>query len=354
MLTPMKPVKNKHATRTRILGIETSCDETAVSIVTGNRGRLTIDAQIISSQISTHQKYGGVVPEVAARHHVHNMIPVITEALRTARRTPDDIDVIAVTRGPGLITSLRIGVQTAKTLSYVWNKPLIGVNHMEGHVYANWLDQSKVVFPVLCLVVSGGHTQLILMTGHGGYRLLGQTRDDAAGEAFDKVAKMLKLPYPGGPRIQKLARQGSANRFAFPRPMLNQPNDDFSFAGLKTAVLTVLANEYQTKKPPLEDICASFQQAVIDVLVQKTIRAAKKHNAKTVILAGGVAANQPLRNQLKRAIHALNPHIRYSTPPLSRCTDNATMIAMAGYAQLQKNNYDDWRTMESDPNWELV
>ncbi|MBI5037493.1 MAG: tRNA (adenosine(37)-N6)-threonylcarbamoyltransferase complex transferase subunit TsaD [Candidatus Kerfeldbacteria bacterium] len=338
----------------RILGIETSCDETAVSIITGNRGRLKIEAHVVSSQIATHRKYGGVVPEVAARHHVHNMIPVIMEALRTTHRTPDDIDAIAVTRGPGLITSLRVGVQTAKTLSYVWNKPLIGVNHMEGHVYANWLDQSNITFPVLCLVVSGGHTQLILMTDHGQYRLLGQTRDDAAGEAFDKVAKMLKLPYPGGPRIQKLAVKGNAQRFNFPRPMLNQNNDDFSFAGLKTAVLTVLTNHYQSKKPPLADICASFQQAVIDVLVQKTIRAANQYHTKSVILAGGVAANQPLREQLKQAVRTLNPRIKYGTPPLSLCTDNATMIAMAGYAQARKKRFDDWHTMEADPNWELV
>ena len=233
-----------------ILGIETSCDDTAVSLIRGTKNKLTILSHIVSSQIMTHRKYGGVVPEVAARRHVINIIPTLDSALRQAKISSDKIDVIAVTRGPGLVTSLRVGVQTAKTLAFAWGKKIIGVNHMEGHIYANWLGHHKILLPALCLIVSGGHTELILMKNHGQYKLVGQTRDDAAGEAFDKVAKLIGLKYPGGPLIQKLAKQGNANRFNFPRPMLYQKNYDFSFSGLKTAVLYLVKKEFSEKTSP--------------------------------------------------------------------------------------------------------
>lgn len=337
-----------------IVGIETSCDETAVSVIEGSGNTIHIKSHVISSQISTHQKYGGVVPEVAARHHMINMIPTVHAALRKAGCKPSHIDLIAVTQGPGLVTSLRVGVQTAKTLSYAWGVPLLGVNHMEGHIYANWQGKVQIKFPVICLVVSGGHTEIISMPKHGTYHLIGRTRDDAAGEAFDKVAKLMGVPYPGGPHIQKLAEQGNPARFAFPRPMLSQQNYDFSFAGLKTAVLYLVRKKFTPRTIPLADVSASFQQAVIDVLVGKTVRAARDFSARTVVLAGGVAANAPLREQLKEAIRRLSPRITYSTPPLSLCTDNASMIAMAGYWRARKKKFSDWKTLEADPNWELV
>lgn len=337
-----------------ILGIETSCDETAVSVVTGRRDRLEINSHIISSQIKTHRKYGGVVPEVAARHHVINMIPVVDQALRDARLAPRQIDIIAVTKGPGLISSLRIGVQSAKALAYAWGKPILGINHMEGHIYANWNGSQRIHFPALCLVVSGGHTELILMRRHGAYTLIGRTRDDAAGEAFDKVAKLLGIPYPGGPHIQRLAEKGDPARFALPRPMLYDKNYDFSFAGLKTAVLYLVKKEFGTKKPPLPDLCASFQQAVIDVLVKKTVRAAEHYKVRSVLLAGGVAANGPLRDGLGAALRESAHAITYVQPDLKLCTDNASMIAMAAYWHARKQERGNWKTLEADPNWELV
>lgn len=337
-----------------ILGIETSCDETAASVITASRNTLSIRSHIISSQIPTHRQYGGVVPEVAARHHVMNMMPVIDAALHDAHITPQHLSAIAVTRGPGLVTSLRVGVQTAKTLGYLWRTPLIGVNHMEGHLYANWLGVQKVAFPVIALIVSGGHTEIIRMPQHGTYQLIGRTRDDAAGEAFDKVAKLMGVPYPGGPHIQKLAEQGDPTRFDFPRPMINRDNFDFSFSGLKTSVLYLIKKQFAGKTVPVADISASFQQAAIDVLVTKTVRAAQTYNAQTVMLAGGVAANTPLRTALQERVAATMPKTIYHVPALKLCTDNASMIAIAGYWHARAKDFDDWRTLEADPNWELV
>jgi N6-L-threonylcarbamoyladenine synthase len=337
-----------------ILGIETSCDDTAASVMRGEKNRLTILSHLISSQITTLKKYGGVVPEVAARQHIVSIMPTIDLALRQARVAPKDIDVIAVTAGPGLITALRVGVQTAKTLAYVWNTKLIGLNHIEGHIYANWYEHPELKFPSLCLVVSGGHTELVLMKGHDDYHLVGRTRDDAAGEAFDKVAKLLNIGFPGGPKIQQLARTGDAVRFDFPRPMLKEKNYDFSFSGLKTAVLYFVKKEFVHKKLPLADICASFQQAVIDVLVAKTIRAAKEFRVKSVLVAGGVAANQPLRQQLKNAIATQLDEVAFSTPPVRLCTDNGSMIAVAGYYHAKRRHFSSWKTLEPNPNWELV
>jgi len=337
-----------------ILGIESSCDETAISVLKAGRQQFKILAHTVASQIKIHRRYGGVVPEVAARQHVTSIIPTLEASLKEAMITPEKINAIAVTVGPGLITSLRVGVQTAKTLSLVWQKKLIKVNHMEGHIYANWLNNHHIKFPALCLVVSGGHTELILVKKHDQYQLIGQTRDDAAGEAFDKVAKLLNIGYPGGPKIQALAKKGDPKKFDFPRPMLDQNNYDFSFSGLKTSVLYLLKKKYYNKKPPINDICASFQQAAIDVLVTKTITAARTLKVKTVLLAGGVAANQPLRHQLGQQVKESLSGVVYSTPLLHLCTDNASMIAIAGYWHAIKKDFADWRSLDADPNWELV
>ena len=337
-----------------ILGIETSCDDTAASVVKGEKNHLTILSHLISSQMTTLKKYGGVVPEVAARQHVTNIIPTVKAALGLASVKPTEIEAIAVTAGPGLITALRVGVQTAKTLAFTWNKKLIGLNHIEGHIYANWYKNPKLKLPALCLVVSGGHTQLIFMKKHDNYRLIGQTRDDAAGEAFDKVAKLLNIGYPGGPKIQKLAQSGDPAKFDFPRPMLKEKNYDFSFSGLKTAVLYFVKKEMAGKKLPLNDICASFQQAVVDCLVGKTIKAAQDLKIKSVILAGGVAANLPLRQQLENSVKTNLKGVSLTTPPFELCTDNASMIAVAGYYHARRRHYSDWKTLEPNPNWELV
>ena len=337
-----------------ILGIESSCDETAISVVKATTGRFEILSHVIASQIKTHKKYGGVVPEVAAREHVVNIIPVLETALTKAKIKPKDISNITVTKGPGLITSLRVGVQTAKTLSLTWNKKIVGLNHMEGHIYANWYENPKLKLPALCLVVSGGHTELIEIKKHNHYKLIGQTRDDAAGEAFDKVAKILGLGYPGGPIIQKISQTGDPLKSTFPRPMINQNNFDFSFSGLKTSVLYLVKKQFNNKNVPVNDIAASFQRAAVDVLVKKTIRAAKKLKVKTVLLAGGVAANKPLREQLGLAITKELPGTNYHYPPIKLCTDNATMIAIAGYHHAKQKDFADWKKLDADPNWELV
>ncbi len=337
-----------------ILGIESSCDETAVSVLKTNKNKFKILSHIIASQIKTHHKYGGVVPEVAARQHVVNMIPVLDTAMTEAKVKPKDITAIAVTKGPGLITSLRVGVQTAKTLSALWNKKIVALNHMEGHIYANWYQNPNIKLPALCLIVSGGHTELVLIKKHGEYKLVGRTRDDAAGEAFDKVAKLLGLGYPGGPKIQTLAQKGNPYKFDFPRPMLSHDNFDFSFSGLKTSVLYLVKKEFKNKKIPSNDICASFQQAVVDVLVGKTLLAANKLDVKSVLLAGGVAANKMLREELGRAIKKDLPNTKYYYPTLELCTDNAAMIAIAGYFHILKKDFADWKKFDADPNWELV
>ncbi len=341
-----------------ILGIETSCDETAVAVVEKDRRGLRVRSSVITSQISTHRKFGGVVPEVAAREHVGAIVPLMNLALKEAETPLKRIDLIAVTRGPGLFSALSVGVETARTLSLATGIPLIGVNHIEGHLAANWLNRSAVDvrFPVLGLVVSGGHTELIEAERPGGWRLAGRTRDDAAGEAFDKVAKLLGLPYPGGPAIAKTAARGDPNRFPFPRPMENSVGFDFSFAGLKTSVLYFLKKRRWTNRPPakaLPDLCASFQQTVVDVLVAKTLRAVKKFQPKTVLLAGGVAANQELRRQLRQAIATKAPQTAYLEPALQYCTDNAAMIAAAAaFHRLPPKT--NWRKVMADPNWELA
>ncbi|MDD5715987.1 MAG: tRNA (adenosine(37)-N6)-threonylcarbamoyltransferase complex transferase subunit TsaD [Patescibacteria group bacterium] len=338
-----------------ILGIETSCDETAVAVLHGTKRKRTLLSHVIASQIATHRQYGGVVPEVAAREHILNIIPCLDRALKQAHIAPQALSAIAVTAGPGLVTSLRVGVQTAKTLSLAWEKRLVAVNHIEGHLYANWHDSTVIKFPALCLIVSGGHTELVLVTQHGNHTLIGRTRDDAAGEAFDKVAKILNIGYPGGPKIQQLARKGNPAAFDLPRPMLNRQGYDFSFSGLKTAVLYLIKNAYRGKNIPTNDVCASFQQAVIDVLVGKTVRAAMEVGARSVLLAGGVAANAPLREQLRSAVGNIGASgLPFHTPPIELCTDNAGMIAITGYYRALRKRYSAWNTLDAYPNWELV
>ncbi len=440
-----------------ILSIETSCDETAAAIVKFSGNKAEVLANVVLSQIKTHSKFGGVVPSLASRMHLKNMVPVLKRAFREAKKhTPAPlkrgihfeasglssfgnlIDYIAVTNGPGLIPALMIGTQAAKTLAYALNKPLIPIHHIEGHIYVNWLrpisenikyqisnikkvsnpklqiTNSKQIqnskfkiqnsilwtpeFPVLCLIVSGGHTQLILMKKDLDYEIIGETLDDAAGEAFDKVAKLLGAGYPGGPVIEKMARLGDRNKFEFPRPMINSKDYNFSFSGLKTAVMyswnlesRILNlenrkenvkfqdfhagfNSVKFQKPPnfpyqgrclaskfqipnskfQSDIAASFQQAVIDVLIYKTIKAAKKYKARNIILGGGVSANKELQKQLGERISKEIPHSTFHIPHPNLSTDNALMIAVAGYYHILNNkNISDWKNVEADANLEL-
>lgn len=327
----------------RILGIETSCDDTAIGIVTYRRGKFQIEAHVAASQVLIHRRYGGVVPEVAAREHAVTIIPTLVSAMKRARVTWNDIDVVAVAAGPGLNTALLVGVETARTIGYALKKPLVRVNHIEGHIASNWMspDISKLRFPAVVLIVSGGHTELILVRAFGHYTLLGRTLDDAAGEAFDKVAKILGLPYPGGPEIARRARRGNPARFAFPRALMRASNLDFSYAGLKTAVLYELRKH---KKVPalVNDAAASFQAAAVEPLVAKTMRAAEKTGAKTVLLGGGVAANRLLRETLAAAVYRDVPGVAYIQPALDLCMDNGVMIAMAGAFRAGRRDFTPW------------
>ncbi|MBI2444293.1 MAG: tRNA (adenosine(37)-N6)-threonylcarbamoyltransferase complex transferase subunit TsaD [Candidatus Magasanikbacteria bacterium] len=359
-----------------ILGIETSCDETSVALVDCRAEGHRVITERTASQIDIHRPYGGVVPEVAGRQHAEAIVPLIGTVLAGQPRP----EVIAITAGPGLITALLVGVEAARTLSYAWGIPLVAVNHIAGHIHsveigslsrARSRDQKSLTFPVLALVASGGHTELILMRGHGDYHRLGATRDDAAGEAFDKVAKLLGLPYPGGPEISRLAAAGSPNAIPFPRPMLAEDNLDFSFAGLKTAALYWLRDNQlaamqltavplpagifgQSPDPPtINDFCASFEAAIVDVLVEKTLRAAKQIKPKTIILAGGVAANKTLRQTLAAEISHRLPATGFQLPANTYCMDNAAMIAVAGYYQARQGKFPDWQKLDVDPNWKI-
>ncbi|PJF44523.1 MAG: tRNA (adenosine(37)-N6)-threonylcarbamoyltransferase complex transferase subunit TsaD [Phototrophicales bacterium] len=344
-----------------ILGIETSCDETAVAIV-DKEGHLK--SSVVASQTDLHAQYGGVFPEVAARVHIEVIGAVYQEALQKAKLTLDDINVIAVTRGPGLVGSLLVGVNFGKGLAIATGKPIIGINHLEGHIYSLWIDQPHPIdFPVVNLIVSGGHTELVLMTAHGQYQHLGGTIDDAAGEAFDKVGRLLELPYPGGPSIQKAAMNGNPTAYDFPRAMMQEPNYDFSFSGLKTAVLRAVRPSVKGRKIQrgeqslkqgelrddisIADIAASFQAAVVDVLVQKTIQAARDFKAKAILISGGVSANQRLRQQMET-----QADIPVYYPPLKYCTDNAAMIATAAYYRYQEGQ-DDGLDFDVLPTWPL-
>jgi N6-L-threonylcarbamoyladenine synthase len=391
-----------------ILGIETSCDETAAAVAEGRDDKVKVLSNVVSSQAEIHKKYGGVVPEVAARQHVLNILPVVNEALEKAgcplpgplllrgrkqiplnpvRLSAHDeaspargVNAIAVTVGPGLITSLLVGVETARSLAWAWRLPVVAVNHIEGHIYANWLGpiskspissrlelgtKANFQFPILILTVSGGHTMLVLMTGHGQYKMLGETRDDAAGEAFDKAGQLLGLGYPGGPAIAAEAAKARSNRrrcgtrklearsINLPRPMIRDRNFDFSFSGLKTALLYALEQDKNWRQR-IPEYAAEFQQAVIDVFIFKTIKAAKALNCQTIMLAGGVAANLELRRQLAAAIKKSLAGAKLLIPEFKYCTDNAAMVAAAGYWHARHKNFTSWRKLKTEANLELI
>ena len=331
-----------------ILGLETSCDETSAAVVEAGR---TIRSNKISSQIDLHAKTGGVVPEVASRKHVEQINWIIEEALTEAGITFADLNGIAVSNRPGLLGALLVGVSAAKTLAYALNLPLLDVHHIEAHIYANWLVDPEIEFPVVCLVVSGGHTEIFLVTGHGEYRVLGRTRDDAAGEAFDKSARLLGFPYPGGIAIDRLAATGgNPAAIAFPRSWLGPQSLDFSFSGLKTAVLNATQNA-DLKDIAQADWAASIQDAIVDVLVKKTLMAAREHGVKRVLLAGGVAANSRLQARMRDACG--KDGMALTVPPPALCTDNAAMIAFAALLRLRAG-FESHVTEEIDPNLALV
>ncbi|MDH5164193.1 tRNA (adenosine(37)-N6)-threonylcarbamoyltransferase complex transferase subunit TsaD [Heyndrickxia oleronia] len=330
-----------------ILGIETSCDETAAAVVKNGR---EIVSNVIASQIESHKRFGGVVPELASRHHVEQITLVIEEALKKAELSFEDIDAIAVTEGPGLVGALLVGVNAAKAIAFSRNIPLVGVHHIAGHIYANRLVK-EMSFPLLSLVVSGGHTELVLMKEHGDFKVIGETRDDAAGEAYDKVARTLHLPYPGGPHIDRLAHEGTAT-IDLPRAWLEDDSYDFSFSGLKSAVINTLHNaEQKGISIDPKNMAASFQASVIDVLVTKTLKAAKEFKVKQVLLSGGVAANKGLREELEKAFATIMD-IELVIPPLVLCTDNAAMIAAAGSILYEKGKRSQY-SLNANPSLDI-
>jgi N6-L-threonylcarbamoyladenine synthase len=333
---------------TRILAIETSCDETAAAVVADGT---TILSNVVAAQTNLHARYGGVFPEVASRRHVEVIYPVVAEAMRQAHMGFGDLDCVAVTRGPGLVGSLLVGVNMAKGLAVSRNLPLLGVNHIEGHIYSLWLTEERrnIRFPILTLVVSGGHTELYLMTGHGRYRLLGATLDDAAGEAFDKVGRLLGLPYPGGPAIDKVSDEGNPAAFNFPRAVMGDEHGyDFSFSGLKTAVMRQASQYHSTSAMPVADMAAGFQAAVVEALVSKTAAAAAAYEAAAVHIAGGVSANRALRRAMKERLS-----IPVRVPPLELCTDNAAMIGAAAHFNFIRGRRDTL-DMDVTPSLQLV
>ena len=377
-----------------ILGIETSCDETAAAVVEGRGHNLKVLSNVVASQIEIHKKYGGVVPEVAAREHVLNILPVVNEALEKAGVNPLNpplqggqnaraplqkggrgvkrLDAIAVTVGPGLVTSLIVGAETAKTLAYAWRVPVVAVNHIEGHICANFITpltplvrgekKNKIKFPAVVLTVSGGHTMLVLMSGHGKYKVLGETRADAAGEAFDKAAQLLGLGYPGGPAMAACAAKFKqsitplipplSGGIKLPRPMIRDRNFDFSFSGLKTALFYALRRDRGWRER-IPEYAAEFQKAAVEALVAKTIKAAKAFKCRTVMLAGGVEANLELRRELAVAVKESLAGVELAIPELKYCTDNAAMIAAAGYFRARKKDFTPWQKLKTEPNKEF-
>lgn len=331
-----------------VLAIETSCDETAAAVVKNGREVLS---NIIYTQIQTHTLYGGVVPEIASRKHIEKINPVIEAAIDEAGVTLDDIDCIAVTYGPGLVGALLVGVAEAKAIAYAAGKPLVGVHHIEGHISANYVENKELEPPFLCMVASGGHSHLVLVKDYGKYEIIGRTRDDAAGEAFDKVARAIGLGYPGGPKVDKLAKEGNPKAITFPRAKISDAPDDFSFSGLKSAVLNYL-NQCQMKGEEVNraDVAASFQQSVVDVLVDHTLAAAKRLGVKQVAIAGGVASNETLRKQMKEACEKNGFRFYHPSPGL--CTDNAVMIGAAGYYDYMAGIRSGW-DLNAVPNLKI-
>ncbi|MFS7260492.1 tRNA (adenosine(37)-N6)-threonylcarbamoyltransferase complex transferase subunit TsaD [Carnobacterium divergens] len=321
-----------------ILAIETSCDETSAAVIKDGK---EICSNIVASQIKSHMRFGGVVPEIASRHHVEQITQCIEEAMKEANVTYEELSGVAVTEGPGLVGALLIGVNAAKAIAFAHQLPLIPVNHMAGHIYANRLIE-PLTFPLLALVVSGGHTELVYMEKDGDYQIIGETRDDASGEAYDKVGRVLGLTYPGGKRIDEMAKMGS-DTFHFPRGMIKENNYDFSFSGLKSAFINTVHNAEQKGETLNQfDLAASFQASVIDVLVSKTLKAIREYPVKQLVLAGGVAANHGLRAELTNRMNQEFPSIRLSIPPLSLCGDNAAMIGAAAYVEFNSGNFSGY------------
>ena len=330
-----------------ILGIESSCDETAAAVVKNGREVLS---NIISSQVPIHRKFGGVVPEIASRKHIENVLPVIDEALQQAKVDIKEIDGIAVTYGPGLVGALLVGLSAGKALAFALDKPLLGVNHLEGHVFANFLVDEELEPPFMALVVSGGHTALMKVKDYNNFELLGQTRDDAAGEAFDKIARVMGLQYPGGPEIELLAKGGNPTAIDFPRALLDK-SYDFSFSGLKSSVINYLHTEKQSgREVNRADVAASFQAAIIDVLVKKSVHAMEASGLKKIVLAGGVSANKTLQAELGAAVEAIGVKLVHPKPVL--CTDNAVMIACRGYYKFLNNEFSSM-DLNADPALKL-
>lgn len=336
-----------------ILGIETSCDETSASVIIGDRGdeKVTLLSNVVASSLSLHAKTGGIIPETAAREQVRYIIPVIEKALEMAKYSKEQMDAIAVTVGPGLIGSLLVGVETAKVFSYVLKTPIIPVNHLFGHIYANWIkkgEDRKIEFPVIALVVSGGHTDLVLIKKHGNLQWLGGTRDDAAGEAFDKIGRLLSLPYPGGPQIEKMANGIINDKYNFPRPVINSKDFDFSFSGLKSAAAREIEKigTNNLNENLIRNISYSLQEAIFDVLINKTMKAVQKYGAKSIALGGGVGANENLRSRFELEIRKSKFEINFHVPPKNLCTDNAAMIAAAAFF-----NYGEipWKKVNANP-----
>jgi len=355
----------------KILSVETSCDETGAAIVSKNphENYVKILSNVIASSLTLHSKTGGIIPDIAAREQLNFIIPVVGKAIKDSKIVIKDIDAIAVTLGPGFIGSLLVGVETAKTLAYLWNKPIIPVNHLLGHIYANWLVQEEVSkdlrvpkvsngelkspfdtsdtfdtfstpkFPCIALLVSGGHTDLVLLKNHKQIQWIGGTLDDAAGEAFDKIGRLLNLPYPGGPSIEKVSERGDPNRFTFPRPMIGSKDFNFSFSGLKAAVAREVLKLKNPSKQQVADISRATQNSIIEVLVRKTVKAAKKHNVKSILLGGGVAANQKLKEEMRSQLSILN--FQFHVPPAHLCTDNAAMIGAYAAFHYEKTQWNE-------------
>ena len=332
----------------KILAFETSCDETSCAVIEDGRKILS---NIISTQVPIHKKFGGVVPEIASRHHIEDVLPVAMEALTEASCDWKDIDAVAVTEGPGLVGALLVGVAAAKAAAWALDKPLIGVNHMEGHIFANFLQNPDLEPPFLALVVSGGHTMLVVVRDYNTFELLGETRDDAVGEAFDKIARIMGYPYPGGPHIDRLAKQGNPHAIPFPTPLHKEHSFDFSFSGLKSAVINYLHTKEMKKEiVSNEDVAASFQYTVVNTLVTKAMEAMEKTKLTTIVLAGGVAANSGLREELKKECDKRNFHMSY--PDSILCTDNGAMIGCRAYYMAQIGDYANL-TLNANPRLPL-